>query len=290
MASFWDDLFPDFGSFDAALRPLLGPATNIAGRTWLTDQLILQTWLQPFSPEGAFVRGLLVLGKPASSQAGDFQTAWGGMSDWGVAGSSGGTWDWGGGNVALVIANTYRVSVVALNGGREIVNVFGLAGSSSGQEAAACAAMQTAWKVASGPLSLLPSAAYTLSYFEAVDLSTTSGGIYRITDTTAGSSANAVSTSAASALIKWNGNTRNKSNRGRTYFGPIREDQVNSDGKTISAAAKAAFGTAFTNMRTSLSGSGFTLCILSRKLNSASNVTLQTVEDTIATQRRRVRN
>lgn len=290
MSDYWNSLYDSFDAFAAAVNPLAGPMSSIAGYVWSRDRLILEAWHNPFSTVGAYVRGLLALGQPASAQVGDWGNAWAGMGDWGVAGSAGGTWDWSGGTMTLVISNVYRCSVNAVQGTRNIVNVFGLRGSAAGQEAAACAALQTAWKVSAGPLTRLRTE-YTLQYFEAVDLSSTSGGIFRITDTTAGGlSTGSISTNAASALLKWNGNTRSKTSRGRTYFGPLDEASINTDGRTLASASKTAIGSAFTNFRSSLATSGFTLCVISRKEGASHDVTLQTVEDVIATQRRRIRS
>lgn len=197
----------------------------------------------------------------------------------------------GGGDVSgpIVISNVYRTTIEATSGGQSVVHVVGLRGTASGQQAAAAAAMKTAWEVASGPLAALPSAV-TMTQYEATDLSSLTGGIAVVSSTaTGGNSGASLATNAACALVKWNGSNRSRSTRGRLYFGPIAEGDVNADGRTLTSARATVFGTAFTNMRNSLSGNNFTLCVISRTLSSATDVTAQAIESVIATQRRRIR-
>jgi hypothetical protein len=191
----------------------------------------------------------------------------------------------------LVIPNVYRCSVQMITGSRQVVNVVGLHGSTSGQQVAAVTALKTAWEIASGPLAKLSSLVQVTQY-SAMDLSSTTGGIATLSSTSNGGviSGNSLSTRAASALIKWNGSSRSLSTRGRLYYGPIMESDINADGATLVTGSQSAFSTAFSNFRTSLSGSGFTLCVISRKLEQATDVTNNSVETIIATQRRRIRS
>lgn len=191
--------------------------------------------------------------------------------------------------MTLIIPNVYLCSISATSGGQPVVNVVGLRGSSSGQEVTAAAALKTAWKVASGPLSRLTSS-YQLVEFRAMDLSSANGGIAINPDTTLGGiTTGQISTNAAAALVKFNGGTRSRSSRGRLYHGPLVEGQINPDGRTIASSELPLLNTAYTNFRSSLSGSGFTLCVVSRKLSAAYDVTSSTTESVIATQRRRIR-
>jgi hypothetical protein len=191
----------------------------------------------------------------------------------------------------LVIPNVYRCSIQMISGTRQIVNVVGLHGSSSGQQVAAAAALKAAWEVSTGPLPKLSSLVQMTGY-QVMDLSTTTGGIATLASAALGgvSTTNALSTRAASALVKWNGASRSLSTRGRLYFGPIMESDINSDGATLTAATQTALGNAFTTFRTQLSSAGFTLCVISRKLAAATDVTNSSVESVIATQRRRIRS
>jgi len=148
--------------------------------------------------------------------------------------------------------------------------------------------VRTAWKIASGPLSLLLTQ-YALTGFRAVDIGDPNGDIAVITDTTAGSVTGSLATNAACALVKWNGGQRSRSSRGRLYFGPIGEGNINTDGRTLSSGSITAYNTAFTNFRNSLASSGYPLVVLSRVLSEAFPVTQHAVETVIATQRRRIR-
>ena len=190
----------------------------------------------------------------------------------------------------LVIPNVYRCSIEATVGGRAVVNVVGVEGSSSGQQVAAAAAIKTAWEVAAGPLALRPNV-YVMTQYVAMDLSSTSGGIATSTSSaTGGAGAGTLSTRAASALVKWNGSSRSRSTRGRLYYGPLQESEINSDGATLGTTPLASINTAVTNFRNSLSSSGFPLVVISRKLAAAYPVTSHSIEGIIATQRRRIRS
>jgi hypothetical protein len=191
----------------------------------------------------------------------------------------------------LVIPNVYRASITMLAGTRQIVNVVGLRGTSGGQQAAAAAALKTQWEASTGPMSAL-SGLVTASQYQVMDLTTVTGGIAVVSSTHAGGvgTTNSLATRGACALVKWNGSSRSLSTRGRLYFGPIMETDVNSDGATLGATSLTNINAAFTTFRTGLSGAGFTLCVISRKLATATDVTNHSVEATIATQRRRIRS
>jgi hypothetical protein len=68
------------------------------------------------------------------------------------------------------------------------------------------------------------------------------------------------------------------------------EVDINTDGATVASTSLTNFGTAFTQFRSNLTSSGFTLCVISRKQAIATDVTNSSVEATIATQRRRIRS
>lgn len=197
----------------------------------------------------------------------------------------------GGGNMPpLVIANVYRCSVQAHSGSRPVDNVFGLQGSAGGQEVAAAAALKTAWTAAGGPLNMLP-LAYVVDQYTAMDLTSATAGQAVATGAAAtGGGSGDSATVAACALIKYNGGSRSRSTRGRTYFGPLTEAQVQTDGRSLSTAWINTIGGAWTIFKNSLSSSGFPLCVISVKLSQAFPVTSFVVEGTIATQRRRIRH
>lgn len=190
----------------------------------------------------------------------------------------------------LVIPNAFQVSIEAITGGRNITNVIGVT-NPAGTAAGAAAAVKAAWEATLGPISRL-SGLIVMSNYHAVDLSSSSGTIVDVPSTTAGKivSGNALATRAACALVKWNGSTRNRSSRGRLYYGPIMESDINPDGATLVAGAQTAIDATFTVFANSLSSAGYPLAVLSRKLSTAYPITTHSTETTIATQRRRIRS
>lgn len=289
---FWDFIAPDFSSFEAIMADVV-PDTYLGSFTVPKDVLIAAAWANPFSAQGTLARIYYETQKTLGNSRSAADALAHAIDSQGAAANNGqGTWVLGsGGALTLVISNTYRVAVRMLAGGKSITNVVGVRGSSSGQQAAAAAAVLAAWKVASGPLSRI-SSLVTMADVTAVDLSSTTGGISVVSDTTAGgiTTSNSLSTRAASALVTWNGSTRSKSARGRLYFGPLMEIDLNSDGATLDSTRQAALSTAWTNFRSSLATAGFPLVVISQKLASTTDVTSHAVQSTIATQRRRIRS
>jgi hypothetical protein len=189
----------------------------------------------------------------------------------------------------LIVPGCFQVAIMSKAGGSDVVNVIGVSNPSADAQSAA-GAVRTAWKVAGGPMSRL-SNLYAMDKVIATDIGSSNGAISLISDTQTGSitTSSSFATAGACALVKWNGGTRSRSSRGRMYLGPIMEGDINSDGRTLTVAAQAAFNSAITAFRTSLTNQGFPLVVLSRALNQAFPVTSSAVETTIATQRRRIR-
>jgi hypothetical protein len=189
---------------------------------------------------------------------------------------------------SLVIADCFQVTISSVAGGHAIENVIGVK-KAGGTAAGAAAAVKTAWEIASGPLANLATLSSMVNY-HAVDISSTTGTIADLASTTAGGRASQnLATRGACALIKWNGANRSRSTRGRLYYGPICESDIQADGATLDTTRATAIGTAFSNFRTSLTSSGYPLVVLSRTLSQAFDVTASAVEAGIATQRRRIR-
>lgn len=277
----YDEFYDRVGKF---LPPL-----SWWGVGWSTEQSAQWAWDHPFSGAGATASAIAVARNVLGDDPPRLTATSDATSRYLRAVQSGpGALDLGA-TMTLIIPNVYLCSISATSGGQPVVNVVGLRGSSSGQEVTAAAALKTAWKVASGPLSRLTSS-YQLVEFRAMDLSSANGGIAINPDTTLGGiTTGQISTNAAAALVKFNGGTRSRSSRGRLYHGPLVEGQINPDGRTIASSELPLLNTAYTNFRSSLSGSGFTLCVVSRKLSAAYDVTSSTTESVIATQRRRIR-
>jgi hypothetical protein len=191
---------------------------------------------------------------------------------------------------ALVIPNVYRVAITAASGGQDVVNVIGVRGTAPGQEAAAAAAVKSAWETSATGLGKLHMTAYVVATYSAMDLSTTNGGISVLTSTMAGTTGGSLATNGACALLKWNGGTRSRTTRGRMYWGPLGEGQIDADGRTLAALTKTALQTACNAFISSLSGASFPLVVVSRKSSTSTLVSTASVETVIATQRRRIRS
>lgn len=189
----------------------------------------------------------------------------------------------------LIIPNCFQVAIEGVVAGKPIVNVIGLQ-NAGGTAAGAAAATAAAWESATGPLKQL-SSGYAMVNYHAVDIGSSTGGIVDLASVaTGGAGAGSFATRGACALVKWNGSSRSRSTRGRLYFGPLQEGNVNADGATLAAGAVTVFATTFAAFRTSLAGAGYPLVVLSRTLNTAFPVTSSSIEGTIATQRRRIRS
>lgn len=295
---FWDFIAPDFEAFSEALLPVV-PEAIVIGPVVLSDNdLVALAWASPGSGAGVAARIYYTAGQGVSLPRPVLDALWGQINDqverssFGAGTGFGGTFDWRAGvaMAQLIIPDAYRVSIEAESGGQTVTNVVGVV-NGGGTALGAAQAVQTAWKVATGPLTQLTNL-YALTGFRALDLSSTNGDIAFVADVATGSNASASgkATNAASALIKWNGGTRSRSSRGRMYYGPLREDQINPDGRTLLTAQVTALNTAFNAFRTSLSSAGYPLAVLSPTLSQAFLVTSSTVESVIATQRRRIRS
>jgi hypothetical protein len=190
----------------------------------------------------------------------------------------------------LIIPNTYRVAIEAASSGQDVVNVVGVKGTAPGQQAAAAAAVKTAWGTSVSSLNGLHCSTYATVNFHAMDLSSSNGGIADVTGGNAGLAAPPLATNGACALIKWNGGTRSRTTRGRLYWGPLTEAQVDADGRTVASATRTSLLAAANAFISSLTASNFTLVVISRQTSTATPVTSAAVETILASQRRRIRD
>lgn len=188
----------------------------------------------------------------------------------------------------LVIPGCYQVSIHATVGGKQVVNVIGVQ-NAGGSAAGAAAAVKAEWEKVGGPMRI-QMAQYLMQKYHAVDIGSTSGAIVDLASTGVGLVSGSLSTRAASALVKWNGGTRNRSSRGRLYFGPLGEGYIDINGATLVPANQTLIQNAFIQFMNGLSTQGYPLVVLSRTLSQAFPVTTVAVEATIATQRRRIRS
>lgn len=189
---------------------------------------------------------------------------------------------------ALIVPDAFLVAVNGLAGGQVVTNVIGVK-NAGGTALGAANAVKTAFTHASGPLAQ-KSSFFAYTDVHAMDISSADGAIAEVAATNTGALAGAShATNAASALVKWNGGTRSASSRGRMYFGPLNEGQINSDGRTLTTAAATAIKACMDFVVSNLSTAGYPLCVISRKNSSATVVSSVQVETVIASQRRRIR-
>lgn len=186
----------------------------------------------------------------------------------------------------LVIPDCFQVSIEGVNGSRPVFNVIGVE-NSSGTAAGAAAAVKAAWE-GSGFMVMLPTQ-YAVVEYKAVDISSTTGPVAVLGSTAVGTNATSQSTAASAALVRWTGSTRSRSGSGRLYFGPLCENLIDGDGRTLNSGVVTQLTTAIAAFRASLNSAGYPLVVLSRKDSAAYPISAAVVESTIATQRRRLR-
>jgi hypothetical protein len=190
---------------------------------------------------------------------------------------------------ALIIPNVYRVAINATAGSRVVVNVIGVRGTAAGQQAAAAAAVKSAWEAGLGGLMGLHTSQYHVGTYVATDLSTASGGQTVLSSTGSGGTAGDISTMGACALLKFSGGTRSRTQNGRMYWGPLAEGQINSDGRTLDSTLAGQLQTQVNTFMSSLTTAGFPLVVISRVGPSSHTVASASVSTIIATQRNRIR-
>jgi len=288
---FWDFVAPDFDAFKRAVEPVLPPLIFVGLLPIPRDAVIALAWANPGSGAGLALRLYYERVKTAGGTISEADALNNAVQSQAGTTVVRGSWNVGGELAGVVVPNAYRVGINMIVGGRAISNVICVLGSAPGQQVAAANAVLTAWKVASGPLARL-SALVAMTDVEATDLSSLAGGIALIADATTGGNTaqSSLSTRGSAALVRWNTATRSRSARGRLYYGPLAEADINTDGATLTSASLSNFSAAFTAFRTSLGSSSFPLQVLSTKLAQVTSVGSQAVDATIATQRRRIRS
>lgn len=187
--------------------------------------------------------------------------------------------------MVLIIPNCYLVAIKAVSGGQDVVNVIGIHAPNS-NSASVANAVDQAWRVALGPLSKLPNT-YQMVEVKAMDLSSANGQVFSVPASAVGQLSGALATNGSCALITYGSGSRAKSTKGRMYFGPLREVEINNDGRTLANAGQ--FTSALTVFRDNLAAGAKEYVVLSRKNSSHSPVSVIQTQSVIATQRRRIR-
>lgn len=283
-SAFWTDVYgiPDYDVFKMLVGPYL-PDVHWFGLGPSEETIALLAWEDPLSSPGEVAAIALSVQAVAGNGESGTHSAVRNYAPRAELGQESTM-------AQLIIPNCFQVNIDAFSGSQPVTNVIGVQ-NGGGTALGAANAVRTAWKIASGPLASL-SNLYVLSQFRAMDIGSNNGAIAVVTDTSPGlvSVTNSLATNAASALVKWNGSTRSRSSRGRLYFGPLMEVNINPDGRTLTSSTVTNLGNAFDLFRNSLSSQGYPLVVLSRTLSQAFTVSGSAIETVIATQRRRIRS
>lgn len=187
--------------------------------------------------------------------------------------------------MVLIVPDTYLVSIKAQSGGQDVVNVIGIR-MAGGTAIAVANAVKSAWETAGGPLSKLPTN-YKMVEVKAMSLASASGEVHAVAASAQGTVAGALATNGSCALVTYGSGTRNKAEKGRMYFGPLREGDIDTDGRTLSSPA--GFTAALQAFRAAVELSGRKWVVVSRKYSTATDIVAVSTQSIIATQRRRIR-
>ena len=189
--------------------------------------------------------------------------------------------------MVLIVPNCYLVSIKMSSGGQDVVNVIGIQASSSTAQAVANQ-VKASWILSGGPMQKHATTT-TGVQVSAMDLSSANGAIATAAFTNAGSEAGALATNGSCALITYGGGTRSRSSKGRLYHGPLREGQIESNGRHLTATAQANITNGYLVFKNDLNAAGMFWTVISRKLQTANNISSPSAQLLIATQRRRIR-
>jgi hypothetical protein len=187
--------------------------------------------------------------------------------------------------MVLIVPDTFLVSIKGISGGQDVVNVVGIKFAGVSAEAVATA-VRDAWIVSGGPITKLPNT-YSMVEVKALSLDNANGQVFTLPHSQAGNLSGALATNGSCALVTYGNGTRSKSSKGRMYFGPLREVEINTDGRTLASAS--TFTTAMTAFKTDVETWGGQWVIVSRKNSTTAPITSITTQTVIATQRRRIR-
>lgn len=192
--------------------------------------------------------------------------------------------------VQLIIPNAYQVAIEMSVSGQQIINVIGVGGNFGTSTAEGVAgAVKAGWEAAGGILKGLSSSVVMVGY-TVTDLSSSDGQVFHLASTAqGGNTGSTMSTLAAAALIQYGNGTRNRSSRGRMYVGPLSENDVNPDGRTLATVSITKWTTAINVLVASIQSIGCTFAVLSRVQKSYNVISSVNVASVVATQRRRLR-
>lgn len=187
----------------------------------------------------------------------------------------------------IIINSTYIVAIEAECSGQPVVNVIGIRSPFS-NAAEVGEAVKAQWEAAGGPLSKR-STFLVMKDYRVTDISSPIGPVVSTFSSKAGGATGQLSTMGASALISYSGGSRSRSSSGRMYHGPLSENDVNTDGRTLPPLTISGLSVCYQTFKASLASEGYEWVVISRKLSQAFPVGIPVCQSVIATQRRRIR-
>lgn len=188
----------------------------------------------------------------------------------------------------LIVPDVVQVTIEMTCSGRKVMNVLGFDNTGDTPMPTLLALVKSSWEQANGPLSKHANNTHMVGY-HGVDLSSVDGAVGYVGSAAGGGHSDFISTMASCAIIKLSSGTRGRSKQGRVFHGPLTENQIASDGRSLESGALGDLTAAYEVFRASMDIGGNPWTVISRVHFNHSNIVATACEGTIATQRRRLR-
>lgn len=189
----------------------------------------------------------------------------------------------------LVIPFHSQVGVEMVVSGQTVMNVLGFREPILGADpAAVLAAVKTAWEAADGPLKIKSNVVSMVGYHY-TNLNNADGATAYLGSGAVGGRAGNMGIISGCGVVKLSGASRNRTKNGRLFHGPIMEDDINSDGRTITSAELDRIQAAYTSFRVTMAAADFHWAVLSRKASIGTDIVASSASPIVGTQRRRLR-
>lgn len=189
--------------------------------------------------------------------------------------------------MVLIVPDTYLVSLNFQSGGQPVTNVIGIR-TDTHNTSYVTEKVLAAWNMTAGP-KVRQQSTTVATDVRAMWLGAADGEVYVRPATGGGTLTDNKSTNAACALVTIGSSSRARTSKGRLYFGPLGEPQIDADGRTVAASYRTLLQASFESFKNQLTADDLEWVVISRKLQSASPVQQIAVQSVIATQRRRIR-
>lgn len=192
----------------------------------------------------------------------------------------------------LVIPEHFQVGIEMVAFGRTIMNVVGfkdVAGGSALDTTTALLAVKESWEMEDGPLKIKGNWVSMVGY-HLTDLDTADGATAFLgSGAIGGLTGNEIGVISSCAVVKLSGASRDRSKNGRLFHGPIHENAINSDGRTISSGYLDSIQFAYDQFKINMNASAYPWSVLSRKHSTGALVASTGCSPILGTQKRRLR-